>query len=426
MIYMKVKLVLIAIFNFQFSISNLQAQQSLSLQQAYDLAQKNYPLIRQRELVKQTTDLTIENLNKGYLPQFSLGGQATYQSEVTSIDVPIPGFKFNPPGKDQYKVLANLNQVIYDGGVIKQQKNIQQMNEEVDQQKIEVDLYNIKERINQLFLGILYFDGQLKQIELVKADLNDGIKKVQAQVDNGVALKSNLNLLQAQLLTTDQRGIELKASRKGLIDVLSLFINQSLPENIQLETPVVPAIIPNDIQRPELKLFSYQNQLLGSQTKLVDAKNLPKANFFVEGGYGKPGLNFLKNQFDFFYTTGIRFNWSFGGLYTQKKEKRIIDVNKKIVDIQKETFLLNTSTALKQQESEINKYQQLIATDQQIIDLRAKVKQAANAQLENGVITTIDFLQDVNAEDQARQNLIIHQIQLLQSQINYMTIAGKQ
>jgi outer membrane protein TolC len=211
-----------------------------------------------------------------------------------------------------------------------------------------------------------------------------------------------------------------------LIDVLSLFINQPLPETVQLETPVVPSISYGDIQRPELKLFSYQDQLLGSQTKLIDAKNLPKANFFVEGGYGKPGLNFLKNQFDFFYTTGVRFNWNFGGLYTQKKEKRIIDVNKKIVDIQKETFLLNTNTALKQQESEINKYQQLIATDQQIIDLRAKVKQAANAQLENGVITAIDFLQDVNAEDQARQNLIIHQIQLLQSQINYMTLAGKQ
>ncbi len=422
------KRLITVIINYSLLIINCtaSAQQSLSLQQAYDLAQKNYPLIKQRELVKQTTGLTIDNLNKGYLPQFSLGGQATYQSEVTSIDVPIPGFTFNPPSKDQYKVLADLSQVIYDGGMIKQQKNIQEMNEDVDEQKIEVDLYNIKDRINQLFLGVIYFDEQLKQIDLIKADLNDAIKKVEAQVSNGVALKSNLNLLQAQLLTTDQRGIELKASRKGLIDVLSLFINQQLPETVQLEKPFVQAVVPGDIQRPELKLFSYENQLLSSQTKLIDAKNLPRANFFVEGGYGKPGLNFLKNQFDFFYTTGVRFNWSFGGLYTQKREKKLIDINKKIVDIQKETFLLNTNTALKQQESEINKYQQLIAADQQIIDLRVKVKQAANAQLENGVITTIDFLQDVNAEDQARQNLIIHQIQLLQSQINYKTLAGKQ
>ncbi|HYM95644.1 MAG TPA: TolC family protein [Chitinophagaceae bacterium] len=403
-----------------------QNNSTLSLQQAYDLAQKNYPLIKQRELMKKTMGFTIDNLNKGYLPQFSLGGQATYQSEVTDINIPIPGFKFNPPSKDQYKILADLNQTIYDGGMIRQQKNIQRLNNDVEEQSIEVELYKIKDRINQLFLGVLYFDEQLRQLELIKEDINDGIKKVQAQVNNGVALRSNLNLLQAELLKTEQRGIELKASRKGLIGVLSLFINQPLPENIQLEKPIVPATISNDIQRPELQLFSYQDKLLGSQTKLIDARNLPKANFFAEGGYGKPGLNFLKNQFDFFYTTGVRFNWSFGGLYTQKKEKKLIDINKKIVDIQKETFLFNTNTALKQQQSEIEKYQKLIITDQQIIDLRVKVKQAANAQLENSVITTNDYLQEVNEEDQARQDLIIHQIQLLQAQINYLTLAGKQ
>ena len=188
------KRIIPVIFCFSFFLINsrVSAQEKLSLQQAYDLAQKNYPLIKQRELVKQTAGLTIENLNKGYLPQFSLGGQATYQSEVTTIDVPILGFKFNPPGKDQFKILADLNQMIYDGGVIKQQKNIQQKNEEVNQQKIAVDLYTIKDRINQLFLGVLYLDEQLKQTELVKADLNDGINKVKAQVENGVALSQTL------------------------------------------------------------------------------------------------------------------------------------------------------------------------------------------------------------------------------------------
>lgn len=422
------KRIIPVIFCFSFFLINsrVSAQEKLSLQQAYDLAQKNYPLIKQRELVKQTAELTIENLNKGYLPQFSLGGQATYQSEVTTIDVPILGFKFNPPGKDQFKILADLNQMIYDGGVIKQQKNIQQKNEEVNQQKIAVDLYTIKDRINQLFLGVLYLDEQLKQTELVKADLNDGINKVKAQVENGVALKSNLNLLQAQLLTIDQKKIELNISRQGLINILSFFISQPLPETVQLEKPLVADIIPGDIQRPELRLFTYQNQLLGSQAKLIDTKNFPKVNFFVEGGYGKPGLNFLKNQADFYYMTGIRFNWNFGGLYTQKKEKQLIEVNKKMIGIQKEIFLFNTNAALAQQVSEISKYQQLIATDKQIIDLRIKVKQAANAQLANAVITTLDYLQDVNAEDQARQNLIIHQIQLLQAKINYLTMSGMQ
>ncbi len=403
-----------------------QPPQRLSLQQACTLAQQNYPLVKQRDLVTQTASLTIENLDKAFLPQVAFSAQATYQSEVTQVKVAIPGVSITPPNKDQYKLLADVNQLLYDGGVVKQQKDIQLRNAAVEQQKIEVDLYKIRERINQLFLGVLFLDEQLRQAALVKDDFNNGIKKVEAQVNNGVAFRSNLNVLKAELLKTDQRIIELKATRKGYIDVLGLFINQPLPADIILEKPgTTNTPVTNDIARPELQLFNNQLQLLQSQQKLVDARNLPKASFFVQGGFGRPGLNFLKNDFSFFYTTGVRFNWSLGYLYTHKKEKQLIALNQKQVDVQKETFLLNTNTSLKQQSAEIDKLEQLISTDAEIIDLRAKVKEAAKAQLENGVITANDYLREVNAEDQARQSLITHQVQLLQARINYQTIAGK-
>jgi outer membrane protein TolC len=413
---------------FLFLPGLLNAQtEKLSLQKAYDLAQANYPLIKQRELIKQTTGYTIENLSKGFLPQISLSGQATYQSDVTSVKVPIPGVNIESPNKDQYKILADVNQLIFDGGVIKQQKTIQQLTEETEQQKVEVELYKLKERINQLFLGVLFLDEQLKQVDLIKADLNNGIKRVEAQVNNGVAFKSNLNVLKAELLKADQRAIELKASRKGYIDVFSIFINQSLPENVSLEKPAVQvAVLSNEIQRPELKLYSTQEKLLGGQFKLIDSRNKPKASLFWQGGYGRPGLNFLENKFDFFYTTGVKLNWSFGGLYTQKREKKIIELNQQTVGIQKDVFLFTTNTQLKQQQSEVDKLQKLVDTDKEIIDLRISVKDAAKAQLENGVITANDYLREVNAEDQARQGLITHQIQLLQAQINYQTISGKQ
>ncbi|MBL0268059.1 MAG: TolC family protein [Chitinophagaceae bacterium] len=401
------------------------AQEPLSLQKAYDLARANYPLVKQRELIRQTRDWTIDNLGKGFLPQFSLNGQATYQSEVTQIKIPIPGVTVDPLNKDQYKLLADISQLIYDGGMIKQQKAIQQFNETTEQQKLEVELYKLNERINQLFLGVLFLDEQLKQVELVKSDLNNGIKRVEAQVNNGVAFRSNLNVLKAELLKADQRIIELQSSRKGFLDVLSLFINQPLPENTKLEKPLAKSSITPDINRPELQLFSSQQKLLGSQVGLIDAKNKPKASFFWQGGYGRPGLNFLKNDFAFFYTTGVRLSWSFGGLYTRKNEKKLLELNQKTIDIQKDVFLLNTNTQLKQQQSEIDKLQKLVSTDQEIIDLRIKVKDAAKAQLENGVITANDYLREVNAEDQARQSLITHQVQLIQAQINYQTISGQ-
>lgn len=399
--------------------------QSLTMQQAYDSAQLHYPLIRQKKLVQRTASINIDNLSKGNLPQINIGGQASYQSDVTSVNIPIPGFSIDRPGKDQYKITADVNQLLYDGGLIKQQQQLQNLNAGVEEQKVEVELYKLKERISQVYLTILYIDEQLKQVELIKKDISTGIKKVQAQVDNGVALKSNVNVLKAELLRNNQRSIELSASRKSMVDILGLFMQQSLPATIVLHRPLVEARQTEEIVRPELDLYVKQNLLLDQQNSLLKAKNLPKATAFVQGGYGRPGLNFLKNSFEPFGIGGVRLNWSLGGLYTAKKERQLIEINKQSVDVQKETFLLNTQTQVRQQQSEIDKLQQLILSDREIIELRVSVKTAANAQLENGVITANDYLREVNAEDQARQLLITHQLQLLQAQVNLQLTTGK-
>lgn len=402
-----------------------QSLQKITLTEAYELSQKNYPAVKQKDLVKQTAAISLENLQKGFLPQFSLSGQATYQSDVTKVPFSLPGLTIESPSKDQYKLVADVSQLIYDGGMTKEQKALQQLNATVEDQKVEVELYKLKERINQLYLSILYLDEQLKQVDLVKTDIQIGIKRVEAQVQNGVAFKSNLNMLKAELLKTEQRAIEVKSSKKGLLDALSLFIGRELAAQVQLEKPVSAGIVANEIARPELKLYSEQQKFIGQQEKLITAKNLPRASLFAQGGYGRPGLNMLLNEFDFFYIGGLRLNWSLGGLYTKKKEKEQVTINKKMVEVQKEAFLLNTSSQLKQQQAEIDKLQQLLVSDNEIISLRKSVTEAAKAQLENGVITANDFLKEVNAEDQARQTLITHQVQLLQAQINYQTILGK-
>lgn len=418
------RLLLLLLIAFSL-FAGAQPLQQLSLVTAWELAQKNYPAVKQKDLVRQTAGISVENLQKGFLPQFSISGQATYQSDVTSVPISIPGFSIEAPNKDQYKLVADVNQLVYDGGLTREQKTLQQLNAKVEDQKVEVELYKVKERINQLFLSILYLDEQLKQVELVKKDIETGIKRVEAQVQNGVAFKSNLNMLKAELLKTGQRTVEISTSRKGLVAALSLFVGQELNEQVQLEQPVSMLVADHNIDRPELKLYSEQENLISQQDKLIQAKNQPKASLFAQAGYGRPGLNMLKNEFAFYSIGGLRFNWSLGGLYTKKKEKEQVQVNKKIVEVQKETFLLNTNAQLKQQQAEIDKLQQLISSDEEIIALRKTVTEAAKAQLENGVITANDFLKEVNAEDMARQSLITHRVQLLQSQINYQTILGK-
>ncbi|MEJ8842709.1 TolC family protein [Lacibacter sp. H375] len=406
-------------------LSQASFSQTVTLEQVHAKARQQYPLIKQKDLIRQTKDITIENLNKGFLPQLSVSGQATYQSEVTTVKIPVPGVTIDPLSKDQYKIVADINQMIYDGGMLKQQRSIQQLNADVEEQKVEVELYKLEERISQIYLSVLYIDEQLKQTQLIRDDLATGTKKIEAQVTNGVAFKSNLNLLKAEILKVDQRVIELTATKTGLLDVLSLFTGEYYAINMLFAKPVVATTNDQNILRPELNLFQKQQQLLGGQSNMIKAKNLPKTSFFFQGGYGRPGLNFLENKFATYYVTGIRFNWAFGALYTAKKERELIGINQQIVAVQKDVFLLNTNTQLKQQQAEIDKINQLIAKDHEIVELRLKVKDAAKAQLENGVITANDYLREVNAEDQARQMLIVHQLQLIQAQINYQTTKGK-
>ncbi|HEX8678048.1 MAG TPA: TolC family protein, partial [Segetibacter sp.] len=211
----------------------------------------------------------------------------------------------------------------------------------------------------------------------------------------------------------------------GLTDALSLFINKPINETDQLQTPLAEIAIDTSISRPEVKLYEEQSNLLAGQQKLIEARNQPKASAFVQGGYGRPGLNLLSNNFDAFYITGVRLNWSLGGLYNAKREKSLLDISKRTVDIQKETFLLNTQSQLKQQKAEITKFAELAASDKAIIELRSKISEAAKAQLENAVITANDYLREINAEDAARQALATHQLQLLQAQINYQLTTGK-
>lgn len=401
------------------------AGQQITLDKAQTLARNNYPLIKQKNLIARTADISIANLSKGYLPQLSINGQASYQSEVTDIDVPIPGFDFEAPEKDQYKLTADVNQLIYDGGATKHQKTMQRLNAVTEQQQVEVDLYKVKERINQVYLGILYLDEQIRQVELVKQDLQTGLKRVEAQVQNGVAFRSNVSTIKAELIKADQRSIELHASRGAMIETLSLFINQPLDTATVFEKPTAPQVGDTAIARPELELFKDQSALLGQQNQLIKSRNLPRTSLFVQGGYGRPGLNLLKNEFDFFYIGGIRLNWQLGGLYTKKNDKELVKINQDIVDLKKDVFLLNTNAEIKKQNADIVKLEKLIESDREIIALRKSVTDAAKAQLQNGVITPNDYLREVNNEDQARQALIGHEIQQLQAKIEYATLLGK-
>ena len=286
-----------AFFILIIAVADAQPVTHLTLEEVNQLARQNYPVIKQKDLIRQTAVLNIANLNKGYLPQFNISGQATYQSDVTSVDIPIPNLKIESPSKDQYKVLVDISQLVYDGGAIMQQNEMQELNAAVEQQKVEVELYKLRQQIDQLFLGVLYLNEQMQQVALVENNIQVGVKNVQAQVENGIAFHSNLNVLKAELLKVQQRMIELKASRQGMIETLELFINRPLTGDVVFDKPVIKSTNGDStITRPEIKLYSSQETLFDHQSKIIKAKNQPKASLFLQGGYGRPALNLLKNH----------------------------------------------------------------------------------------------------------------------------------
>jgi outer membrane protein TolC len=399
-----------------------QERNTVTLEQCYQLAEANYPLSKQRGLIEKTKEYNISNIAKGVFPQLSVNGTGTYQSDVTSIT--IPGFNRPAIPKDQYKLYGEVSQTLSDFGINKQKRGISRTDAELQQEDLNTELFKLKDRINQMFFGIILIDGQLEQNELSKQDIKTGIAKVQAAIKNGTDFNSSLNKLKAELLKADQHSIELNASRKAYMDMLGQFISQTINENTILIKPSVP-ILTDSISRPELKAYDLQVKSYLQQQQLTRISNYPQLSAFFQGGIGNPSpVNFLASGLSKYYITGFRLNWNIAVLYTYRKDRLINKNNQEMVQAQRNTFLFNTTLTLQQQNADIVRYQQLIQSDSEIITLRDSVKRTSAVQLQNGVITANDYLLDINAESQARQDRVLHEVQLLMARYDHKTTTG--
>lgn len=395
----------------------------LSIETCYQLARVNYPLIKQQELLAKAKDLSLDNAQKTVLPQVQLAGQATYQSDVTGLPISIPNMEVPSLNKGQYKVFAELTQSLTALLILKDQKEQLAAQTAVDNQKLEVELYKIHDRINNLYFGILLLDKQLSQIQLSKQDIQQGIDKIETAIKNGVALKSSVNNLKAELLQVNQRIIGLQYDRRTYVQMLSSFIKKELAEDVQLSLPASMNYVPH-IARPEQTLFQLQRDALSAQTKLIDAKTLPQLSVFVQSGVGNPGLNMLKAETQGFYIAGLKLGWNLNNFYTQKNDKSLVETNQRLLAVQEEAFVFNTEMEIAQQEKELEKLKLLHEADKELIQLREQVKNSTLNQLNYGSANTSDYILDLHAVEQAKQNQAIHEIQILMANYKLQIISG--
>jgi len=408
--------ILIAILAF-ISQVGLFAQ-NLTIEICQEKAKANYPMINQYQLIEKTADFNISNAGKNYLPQLTLSAKASYQSDVTQIPVALGqklGIAIPVMNKDQYQAVLEATQLIWDGGITKTQKNLTKIAAETEKQKLDVDIYALNERVNQLYFGILLLKEQQKQTDILMTDLTTNFNRLKALMDNGVTYQADLDALKVEMLNAEQHKEDLKNAIKTYYLMLSALTGLNITENNDLVKPEIDLSVLNDStnHRPELILFDKQSQTIDMQKKLVVNGNLPKIGAFFQGGYGQPGLNMFLSGFSPFYIGGIRFSWNISGLYTQNNNLKKLELNKKTVEIQKETFLFNNHLLTTQQQNNIEMLLSNIKNDEKIIELRQNIKKSTTAKVENGTANVNDLIRDLNAENMAKQQKAVHEIQLL-------------
>jgi outer membrane protein TolC len=398
--------------------------QNLTVEACQEKATANYPLIKQYGLIEKTAKFNISNANKGFLPQLTFSAKATYQSAVTQIPASLgtvlsglthQPFSFPALPRDQYQAVLEATQVLWDGGVISSQKRITNASTDLEKQSLDVDLFALKDRVNQLFFGILLLSDQLKQNDILKNDLQTNYDLFVAYKKNGVANQSDLDAIKVEQINAIQHESDLKSSRNSYCMMLSALTGLKVTDQSELTKPESDFTALNDStnHRPELRLFDAQTRLYENQKSLLTAGNLPKLSAFVQGGYGQPGLNMFTTGFSPFYVGGLRLSWNISGFYTQKNNINKLELSKKTVEVQRETFLFNNNLATKQQKNDIEKLQSTLSNDIEIIRLRQNIKKATTAKVENGTATESDLIREINAENQARQLKSLHEIQLL-------------
>ncbi len=412
---MSMRILLLLMLLTGLSIRFVSAQM-VTIEQLQAKAEANYPAIVQYDLIERTKNFNIANASKAYLPQGALSAQGTWQSDVTSIDLDVPGIKIPHIDKDQYKVVAEVNQLIWDGGKISAQKKNTEANAEVEKKLLESEIYTLRERVNNLYFGILLMKGQLNQHEILEKELQRNYDNMQTYIQNGVANEGDLSVVKVEQLKAAQQRIHIESTLEAYIRMISVLIGEELNTNTIFIKPDPGSTITSPvINRPELQIFKAREHTIEMQRSLLNATVRPTISVFAQGGYGKPGLNMFDNNFSPYFLGGVRVSWNFGNLYTLGNDRKKIDLQKLTVSSQRETFLHNLNIVIAQQQIEIEKFKKTMQDDDEIIHLQTQIRKAAEVKVENGTLSVSDLMKEINSEEAAKQAKTLHEIQYLMS-----------
>jgi len=411
--------------------SNLFSQNILILDSCIEITIKNYPLFKEKALHKKISDLNIKNNHSNYLLSIDFEGTASYQSDVFRLDIEmpnIPGFELDLPASplDHYNFAINISQLIYDGGTIKNLNSIEQNKLLAEQKKIDVELYKLKEQVEKTYFSILILQKTEEQLRLTVKELEKRKKTVQSAVKNGILTQDNLDILQAEIYKLEQNLIEIEETKESGINILQELMSTELHAETELKLPDDFEIKTDSItiNRPETELFILQKNILNSNEKLLQSNRLPKLGTFAQGGYGNPGLTMISDEWNPYFIVGAKLTWNIWDKNITKRNKEILKINSDFIDTKKEVFDKSINILCEKELGEISKLKRLIKKDDKIILLQKNICKKAGSKLNNGIITSIDYISLLNDKNRSIIKAEIHRIKLIEAKRNYIRIKG--
>ncbi|HIZ85688.1 MAG TPA: TolC family protein [Candidatus Coprenecus stercoravium] len=404
-----------------------------TIERCYELVEENYPLVERYKLLDLTEEFTLKNAYMNYFPQISLQGSASYQTDVLEFPFDLSPYGIEMPtfSKDQYAVIVELSQVLWDGGMIAANRANIRAKADVDMAQQDINMYSLREKVNDLYFGALYLDQQIRQVDILMSDLERERKRIENCIANGVANLSDLDLIEVERITQNQNRESLRSMLDAYLRVLTIMTGVKIDDSRCLVIPVpdgidreamLTALIEAEIRRPELSLYKAQELEIDTQLDYWTAGGLPQFSLFIRGGYGRPGLNMMDNSFQPFAIGGIRLVWNISQLYSLGYGKKIVNYSKDQINTVRETFLFNTNLQVEEQVAEIRRYFKIVEDDEKIVELRENIRKSTEAGVENGTKNASDLVSEINKENAARKQLIMHQIEMMKAIYELKTI----
>lgn len=391
---------------------------------AYD----NYPQIKEMSLIEMTKGIDLKNADYAWLPHLNIAGKATWQSEVVEMPMDIPGMDINIP-HDQYGLTAEFTQQLWDGGTSRSQKELAEVGAEVKKTQLETNLWSIRSRVQNVFLGIILIDKQLELNRLLRESLERSSEEVKSRMEAGVSLPSDLDQVSVNILSCLQQRASLDADRKSYVKILGLLTGRDMTD-VELAVPQDAVNYVDDgardfETRPEMAFYAAQLKQNEFQRRQLNTLISPKLNLSLQGGYGRPGMNMLSGDFSGYFVAGLKLQWNIGALYTRGLDKRKVNADAQKIDLTRKSFILNSSVEAEQKNNAILKARDVLEKDSEIIALRQRIRASGENQYREGTIKMNDYLSMLDEEYKAKANESMHEIQLMMAVYDMKNTIGK-